>query len=121
MEVFKKKPGEGWLAIASQQCNLPVNLRAPAQVDSKTLQDYVGEYDWPRHDAQDIDKYTIEDGRLMTEWRGEKRESLPMGKDKFFTRDDLGWLTFVREAQGRVTGYVYTYADGQELTANKIK
>ena len=44
-----------------------------------------------------------------------------MGKDKFFTRDDLGWLTFVRDAQGHVTGYVYTYPDGQEVPAKKIR
>jgi hypothetical protein len=44
-----------------------------------------------------------------------------MAKDTFFEREDLGWTTFVRDNQGRVTGYVYHYADGQQATGKKIK
>jgi len=120
IEVFKKNGG-GWLAVASQQCYVPTNHRTPIDIDSKVLMDYVGEYDWPRHDVRDIDKYRIEDGQLMGEWRGDKRQFLPMQKDTFFTRDDLGWTTFVRDPQGRVTGYVYHWADGQEIMAKKIR
>jgi hypothetical protein len=30
-------------------------------------------------------------------------------------------MTFVRDKQGGVTGYVYHYADGQQVTGKKIK
>jgi len=120
IEVFKKKDG-AWLAVASQQCYVPTNHRTPIEIDSKVLMDYVGEYDWPRHDDKDIDKYRIEGGQLIGEWRGDKKQFFPMQKDTFFTRDDLGWTTFMRDPQGRVTGYVYHYPDGQEIAAKKIR
>lgn len=119
-EVFIKKEGM-WLAIAAHDSPIPVNFHHPAKADAKMLQDYVGEYDWPRHVAGDVDKYTVEAGRLMSEWRGTKRECLPLGKDTFFARDDIGSWTFVRDAHGRVTGYVYSYPDGQEIAVRKIK
>jgi hypothetical protein len=37
----------------------------------------------------------------MDEWKSEKTEALPMAKDTFFEREDLGWTTFVRDKQGR--------------------
>jgi ketosteroid isomerase-like protein len=119
-EFFKKTDGM-WLALAAHESPVPVNFRKPTKASPKTFQDYVGEYDWPRHAARDIDKYTVEGGRLMSEWRGTKRECFPMGKDTFFARDDIGLWTFVRDEQGRVTGYIYQYPDGQEIRTKKIK
>ena len=119
-EVFKRMNGK-WLVIASHESLLPVSFFKTVKIDSKILNDYVGQYDWPRHEVEEIDKYTVEDGRLISEWRGVKKECLPMAKDTFFARDDSGWWTFTRDGQGRVTGYVYSYPDGQEVVVKKIK
>lgn len=48
-------------------------------------------------------------------------EYLPLSSDTFFVKDDLGSVTFVRDAQGRVTGYTYHRFDGQEIHVKKIK
>lgn len=77
-------------------------------------------YEWPRPEASDRDHDTIEGGRLMSEWRGEKREYLRMGTDTFFALEDSDWLTFQRDPAGRVTGYIYYYPDGQSIPVKKI-
>ena len=116
-EFFQKKNGT-WIAIAAHESQVLVNHRVPVKIDPRTLQDYVGQYTWrPGFPAT----YTVEDGHLMDEWKGEKTEALPMAKDTFFEREDLGWTTFVRDNQGRVTGYVYHYADGQQAIGKKVK
>ena len=116
-EFFQKKNGT-WLVIATHESQLPINHHVPARIDPKTLNDYVGEYTFrPGFPAT----YTVEDGHLIDEWKGEKTEALPMAKDTFFEREDLGWTTFIRDKQGRVTGYVYHYPDGQQAVGKKIK
>jgi len=119
-EVFKKK-NQKWLVIATHENPLPANFFKAIEIDSMVLKDYLGEYDWPRHEDEDIDKISIENGRLVSLWRGTKQEYQPMAKDTFFSRDDVGWLRFVRDEQGRVTSYIYSYPDGQEVCANKIR
>jgi ketosteroid isomerase-like protein len=118
-EVFKKT-SEKWLAIAAHESDLPANYFKPVEIDPKILKDYVGHYDWPRHRIDDRDTFTVEDGRLFSEWRGVKRKCLAKGKDTFFQRDDSGWWTFVRDRQGHVTGYIYFYPDGQEVPVTRI-
>ena len=65
--------------------------------------------------------YTIEGEHLIDEFKGVKAEVFPMGNDTFFEREDIGWVTFVRDQQRWVTGYVYHFPDGQEATGKKIK
>ena len=116
-EFFQKKDGT-WLAIAAHESQLPINHRVPIKADPSTFKDYIGQYTFrPGFPAT----YTVEDGHLIDEWKGERTEALPMAKDTFFEREDLGWTTFVRDKPGRVTGYVYHYADGQEASGKKIK
>ena len=118
-EVFKRNDGK-WLAIASHESDVAANYFKQVEVDPKILKDYVGHYDWPRHKIDDRDTVTVEDGHLFSEWRGAKRECLAMRKDTFFQRDDSGWWTFVRDSQGHVTGYIYYYPDGQEVSVTRI-
>jgi hypothetical protein len=87
--------------------------------DSKTFKDYAGEYEHFRPGFKVT--YTVEGDHLIDEWKGDKVEAFPMGTNTFFEREDLGWTTFVRDKQGRVTGYVYHYADGQQAAGRKIK
>lgn len=117
-EVFQKKSG-AWLAIAAHDSNLPINHREPVNADPKTFKDYAGQYEHFRPGF--MVTYTVEGDHLIDEWKGDKIEAFPMGKDTFFEREDLGWTTFVRDKQGRVTGYVYHYADGQQAAGRRIK
>jgi hypothetical protein len=48
-------------------------------------------------------------------------EYFPLGSETFFVKNDLGSVTFVRDAQGHVAGYTYHRWDGQEIRAKKIK
>jgi len=119
-EVLRKKNGK-WFVVAAHNSRLPRNCFPSLETDPKTLGEYVGVYEWPRQETSDRDRYTLESGRLMSEWRGEKKEYFRMGPDTFFARDDSGWVTFQRDAAGRVTGYVYYYSDGQPVPVRKIE
>lgn len=58
--------------------------------------------------------------KLFETWPGELPvEILPGKYDTFFTRQD-GWVErFVRDKSGKVTGILYTHADG-ELEAKRM-
>jgi ketosteroid isomerase-like protein len=117
-EIFQKSNG-AWLAIAAHDSLLPINHREPVKVDPKTFKDYAGEYEHFRAGFRVT--YTVEGDHLIDEWKGDKIEAFPMGKDTFFEREDLGWTTFTRDRQGQVTGYLYHYSDGQIAAGRKIK
>jgi len=118
-EVFKKT-NDKWLAVVVHESDVPANYFKEVEVDPKTLKDYVGHYDWPRHKIDDRETVTIENGHLFSEWRGTKRKCLAKEKDTFFQRDDDGWWTFIRDQRGHVTGYIYYYPDGPEVPVTKI-
>jgi hypothetical protein len=64
----------------------------------------------------------VKDGRLWTQTgKDAAEEMLPMGGEAFFLKGELGTNTFVRDALGRVTGYTYRDADGQEVHVKKIR
>jgi ketosteroid isomerase-like protein len=119
-EVFRRKAGK-WVVIAAHESPIPRNYFQALETDPKVLGEYVGTYDWPRHQDSERDRLTVENGRLMSEWRGDRRECLRMGKDTFFNRDDTGWFVFDRDTAGRVTGYTYYYADGQPVSVKRIE
>jgi hypothetical protein len=63
------KQGGGWLLIAAQWDNTPVNFRTPSAVDSSVFKDYVGRYEWRPGDV--IDTVTEKDGRLWSRFGDE--------------------------------------------------
>lgn len=115
-EVYARQGG-AWLAMAAQDSDLPVNHRRPAAIDAVQLADYAGVYDFAPGQP---DTYVVKNGRLMNVWQGSEQELLPLGGDAFFTRDSLGEIRFVRDPRGRVTGYVWRLADGQEIPAQRL-
>ena len=118
-ETYIKQNGS-WLLIARQWGNLPVNFRKPVAVDASVYKDYVGQYEWRPLD--DVENISVKDGRLWTQSGSDPAEEyLPAGRDTFFLKDDLGTATFIRNAEGHVTGYTYRGADGQEVHVKKIK
>lgn len=57
----------------------------------------------------------------LARYSEDEDEHLPLTSDTVFVKDDLGSVTFVRDAQGHVTGHTYHRWDGQEIHAKKIK
>lgn len=117
-ETYVKRNGS-WLLVATQWGNLPVNFHKPVVVDTGVFKDYVGQYEWRPHD--DVETVSLTDGKLWTKQGEDADEYLPLGADTFFIKSDLGTFAFSRDAQGRVTGYTYHRADGQEIHVKKIK
>lgn len=119
-QTFVKKEGQ-WLLIAEQWGALPINFRKPVIADVSNYKDYVGEYEW--REGGPVDRVWLKDGKLLARMTGESQdhEYKPLGSGTFFLEDDLGSVTFVRDAQGHVSGYTYQRADGQEVHAKKVK
>jgi hypothetical protein len=117
-ETYAKQDGS-WLLVASQWGKLPVNFGKPVAVDTSIYKDYVGQYEWRPLD--DLETVFVKDGKLWSQLGKDEDEYMPLGSDTFFVKSALGSLTFSRDAQGRVTGYTYHLADGQEIHVKKIK
>jgi hypothetical protein len=117
-ETYIKQNGS-WLLIARQWGNLPVNFHKPVAVDGSLYKDYVGEYQW--RPLGEVETVSLRGEKLWSQFGKDKDEYLPLGSETFFVKGDLGSVTFVRDAQGHVTGYTYHRWDGQEIHAKKIK
>lgn len=123
-ETYVKQNGS-WLLVARHWNNLPVNFRKPVAVDNRIYRDYVGQYEWRSGD--DLETVSVKNGKLWSRIGNDSQigmdedEYLPLAPDTFFVKGDLGNAVFSRDLQGRVTGYTYHRADGQEIHVKKIK
>ena len=109
-ETWMKRDG-AWVLVALQTGNLPKNFRKPVITDARNYKAYVGESAWRRGGETDI--VSLKNGKLWSQLDGDEDEYLPLGSDTFFVANDLGNVTFNRDAGGRVTGYTYHRVDGQ--------
>ena len=117
-ETFIKRNGT-WIAVAIQWSALPVNHRKPVSTAGRSLQEYVGEYRArPKDDGETI---SIKDGKLWSQSGKDGAWCEYAGGETFFYKSDVGQFTFSRDAQGRVKGYTYRRADGQEIYSQKIQ
>jgi ketosteroid isomerase-like protein len=118
-ETYVKRNG-AWILVARQWGKIPVNYRKPAAVDTHNYKDYAGQYEW--RPVDDLETISVKDGKLWTQTgKDAAEEMLPTGGEAFFLKGELGTNTFIRDAQGRVTGYTYRDADGQEVHVRKIR
>ncbi len=113
------KQNGSWMMVAMQWRNLPVNFHKPVAVDTSVYKAYVGQYEWRPLD--DVETISVKDGKLWSQFPRDENEHLPLSSDTFFLKNDVGSITFVRDAQSHVTGYTYHRWDGQEIHAKKIK
>jgi ketosteroid isomerase-like protein len=113
------KQGGSWLLVARQWATVPDNHRSPLAVDPGVYQAYVGQYQ--SRPLEDVETISVTGGRLWSKFGAYAQEYIPLGADSFFIKPDLGTTTFSRDAQGRVTGYTYRFADGQEVHVKKIQ
>ena len=118
-ETFIRRDGS-WILVARQWGALPVNFRKPAAADPSKYKDYIGEYEWR---PGLVDQVSVKDGRLLTRMNNESKDTeyLPLSRETYFLKDDLGSVTFVRDAKGNVNGYTYHRLDGQQIHVKKIK
>jgi len=93
----------------------------PVRVESKTLDAYVGRYQFgPDFFAPNVIT-TIEnrDGQLYSTSRG-NNILIPQSEAKFFDRSVWAMITFVKDNQGQVTHFLWRYA-GTDYRANKLR
>jgi CubicO group peptidase (beta-lactamase class C family) len=89
----------------------------PKKVDASILDSYVGKYELQ------IGRFLIltrEGDKLMAEFPGdEKVELVPESESRFFVKEAGGSLTFGRDKEGKITGFVFT-AGLQTILAKKL-
>jgi CubicO group peptidase (beta-lactamase class C family) len=91
---------------------------APASVDPKLYDAYVGEYEIA---PNFVLKVFREGDKLMTQATGQpKFEVFPESETTFFPRAFNAKLTFVKDAQGQVTG-IRINQNGRDISGRKIK
>ena len=88
------------------------------KVDPKVYDSYVGEYQLAPTFTITI---TSEDGKLMAQATGQQKfELFPTSEIDFYLKVVPASVTFVKDAQGKVTGLILTQ-NGQKATASKIR
>jgi len=113
------KQGDRWLLATHAELRA-LTKHPPLTVDPAVYGSYVGEYTWG---TCCVDKVTLENGKLMGLLTGEDRpdEFKPVSDAAFYIDEDNddGLTTFVKDAHGKVTGYVYE-ANGHRIVATKV-
>jgi hypothetical protein len=117
--VFACKNG-GWREVAFHETDIPNKNRKPFAGATDHLDDYVGHYRLGENGDKGEVSITRVGDKLYDTWAGEEATELLPGKyDTFFSRQD-GWVErFIRDKSGKISGILYTHADG-ELEAKRI-
>ena len=106
-----------WKAVVYHGSVIPNMNRAPVAGSIAHFNDYVGRYRLGEKGELSI---TRVGDKIYETWVGKKAVELLPGKyDTFFSRED-GWASsFIRNKSGKVSGILYTLADGQ-LEAKRL-
>ncbi len=90
--------------------------RADAPVDTKRLDEYVGRYQVGMGPQLDVSR----DGtRLVSGARGNHANMIPQGGESYYLPEFKVWITFVRDAAGKVTGFSGT-STGGDIDARRL-
>lgn len=117
-EVYHKLPS-GWILVHSSET--PIIERRGVAVDPAKLKDYIGEYELAPGlvgiVALDGDKLT-----LFSKGWSKPFELVPLSENKFFVKEfETTEITFVRNANGKVTHHVSESPNQPSLVAKKIR
>jgi ketosteroid isomerase-like protein len=116
--VLTCKNGD-WRLVAFHETDIPNKHREPSTIASDLLDDYVGHYRFGDKGETSVVRKGDRLSEFSESWGEEAIELLPGTYDTFFNRED-GWVErFVRDKSGRVTGILYTLADG-EIEAKRL-
>jgi len=87
-------------------------------VESKFLEKYVGQY---KIEPNIVITVTLENGKLLGQLAGQSKFALfAESENRFFSKDVNAQITFVKDAQGHVTGLTL-HQGGGDFPAQKIK
>ncbi|HSK71820.1 MAG TPA: serine hydrolase [Pyrinomonadaceae bacterium] len=93
--------------------------RKEIAVEPKILEKYVGEYQIKQ--PKIVIVITLENGKLLAQVAGQSKIALSAeAEDRFFSKDVNLLITFVKDAQGKVTGLTLRQGGGN-FPAQKIK
>lgn len=97
--------------------------RAVAKVDPKIYESYVGDYEIKVNPQFTVTvTFSTEGGKLLAQQNGgQKREWLPASETQFFSDTSGTTITFVKDAQGKVTGLVIDQGGSEIYKGTKIK
>jgi hypothetical protein len=116
-DVFIWREGR-WLYLQHQETLKAVNPKAEAP-DVRSLDDYVGRYEWwPGY----VDIITRQGNALFGQ-DSPHAAPTPMeasSGESFFVKGDASRVTFVRDRHGRVTHYLLHFPNGQVVVARKL-
>ena len=106
-----------WKMVVYHETVIPNKNRLPFASANVHFDDYVGRY--RLGETGELSIARVGD-KLYETWSGKKPVEIFPGKyDTFFSRED-GWVeSFIRDKSGKVSGILYTHADG-ELEARKL-
>lgn len=89
----------------------------PVKVDKKILESYVGDYELR---PGFVMKVFLEEDRLFTQATGQNKfEVFPESESTFSPREFKAKLTFVKDAEGKITGMKLNQ-NGREISARKL-
>jgi len=92
--------------------------RKEIAVESKILEKYVGQY---KIEPNIVITVTLENGKLLGQLAGQSKFALSAeSENRFFSKDVNAQITFVKDAQGQVTGLTL-HQGGGDFPAQKIK
>ena len=118
--VFTCKDGK-WKSVMFHETGIPNKNRQPAMQPSGHWDDYIGRYRFGENGDKGEISVSRNGDKLFETWPGEKPiEILPGKYDTFLSREDAGVERFVRDKDGKVSGILYTYRDG-EIEAKRIQ
>ena len=106
-----------WKMVVYHETVIPNKNRTPLAGANVHFDDYIGRY--RLGETGELSIARVGD-KLYETWSGEKAVEIFPGKyDTFYSRED-GWVeSFIRDKSGKVSGILYTHADG-ELEAKKL-
>ena len=110
--------GGHWYLVFVHVTPFPTE-RVAAAADTSRYSSIVGKYDWGGGFSSTIIR---DGGRLFEVETGDTThlEMFPDGEDRFFERNDAGAVVFVRDATGKVTGFVYRGPGRTTITGRKV-
>jgi hypothetical protein len=93
----------------------------PVTVDPKTIASYAGTYQYgPEFFAPNVQTLIgAQNGTLTVTSRGTTFALVPQSDTTFFDRFSWATMTFVKDAQGRVSHFVWRY-DGRDYPAKRV-
>jgi hypothetical protein len=117
VDTYMKKDGN-WVLIAHVETAEPEKRKA-VKVNPAVLAQYAGQYEYG---PGFVDTLSMVGGKLMGLQTGDEKadELQPLNETTFFVDGDDGLITFEKDADGKVSRYVFR-SKGQQIIAKKTK